>query len=185
MNKLPVLIVAYLLLVLQLGLENLWSIPVGVEDRRVSPDLMLVLLVFVGMQASTTATLWTGLLLGLVSGLYRQPELLGPTALGYLVGTLVLLQMRNMVFREAAITNAICCLVAGLFAYLVEALLIGLRGVPLIPGDVPAGYSPTGAFLAGFIQLAYSAAVAIPITAVLLRLKALWGFPATQPRIAR
>ena len=185
MNKLLFVIVAYVLLVLQLGLENLWSIPVGIASRTVGPDLLLILLVFVGMQAGAGAAVWSGVLLGLVSGLVRQPEMLGPTALGYVLGALVLLQMRNMVFRESSLTHAICCLVAGTFTYLAEALLIGLRGVPLVPGDLPAGWSATAAFLEGFIQLAFTAALCVPLAAVLLRTKRLWQFPAQQPRIAR
>ncbi len=191
MRWLTFAVAAYLVLALQTGLRTLWVLPVV---GGVTPDLLLILLVFVALWAPGMKVAWGALILGLLADLHPLPVLhsmqdaaiLGPGVIGFLLGAYVVLQLRTMVFRDSLLTLCILTFIAGLFVQLMIVALITVRGVhlPVVSGflaDAPVpGWSPSLELLRRFLGLIYSALVAAPLGWLLLRFRNLWAFDAQR-----
>lgn len=180
MNWLTFSILAYAAYAVQLVLGPLWS----VNGRE--PVLLLVLLVFVGLQAPGMHVAWAAAVLGVMADVYfndYQTGLIGPWALGYLAAGYALTQMRNLLFKDSMFTIAIMTLVAGVFALLVATTLHALRDNVAFLGNPPVeGFSAAGQLYHGFATLLYTAAFAIPLGYVLLKSQPVWGFSGRSPR---
>ena len=176
MNPLVFLAAAYLAYAFQGGLAPLWTV------RDTTPSLLLILLVFVGLNAPRVATLTAALVLGLLMDLRPGPlangaVLVGPNALGYLAAGYATLQLRNFLFRQSVITLVVLILTAGALSGLVEILLLGLRGLPLLAGE-PMTWSATTQLLLRGRSLLYTAALAIPLGLLLGLSRKWWSFTA-------
>lgn len=165
-------ITAYLVYALQQGLGHLWQLN-GVE-----PLLPLILLVFIGLQASATTVAWAAIVLGLLVDIETQQvtNLVGPWALGFLAASYALVQLRNLLFRDSVITIAIMSFVAGIFAILVTTILYAMRGIPQLTGEGLADFSAADKLVDGFFLLLYTAALSLPVGYLLLKTKDFWGF---------
>ncbi len=174
MNWLTFTILAYLSYALQLLVSARWPTP-GHE-----PMLLLILLVFIALQAPAIAVGWSALLLGLLVDIMLQQHetgLIGPWALGFLAAGYALVQLRNLLFRDSMFTIAIMTLVAGVFALLVATTLHAMRqNITLLGNEPVANFKAADQLVHGFIVLLYSAVVAIPAGYLLLRSRPLWGF---------
>jgi len=177
------LILLFLALVLQRGAEPLLALGAS----RVMPDLPWILLVFIALLAPGQAAAWTALLAGLAVDLlyphilrtHNQAvavPIIGPTALGYVAGVYVVLQLRTMFFRESTLTIVMVSFIAGLFVHLVVVGLFALRSMDLFAGELltPRGFS--GELVYRFLSLTYTAVAAAPVGFLLQRTRAWWGF---------
>ncbi len=179
MNWLTFSILAYLGYAAQLVLNPLWSLgdPTVYEYR---PMLLLILLVFIGLQAPAMAVAWSAVVLGLLADIMLQqhePGLIGPWALGFLAAGYALVQLRNLLFRDSMFTIAIMTLVAGVFALLVATTLHALRqNIGFLGNDPVEGFSAAEQLYRGFIAMLYTGLVAVPAGYLLLKSKELWGF---------
>ncbi|MFI4862114.1 MAG: rod shape-determining protein MreD [Phycisphaerales bacterium JB063] len=173
MNWLIFTLFAYLAYILQAGLAPLWTL-----GTRTEPRLLLILLVYIAMQASPTTVAFAALALGALHDI-RQTSvqgLLGPWTLGYLAAGYVLLQLRNLLFRDSVFTIAIMAVVAGIFAYLVSTALYALRGVSFLLSQPVAEFSAANAMFQGFFDLLYTAVIAMPIGYLLIKSHSIWDF---------
>ena len=176
MNWITFAIAAYLCLTLQIGLRDLWAI------GPAAPSLVLILGVYVGLTAPGITVGWAMLVLGLLIdastpwiGLEQQSvSLLGPAAVGYLVGAYAVVQMRGMLFRESVLTLAVMTFVVGLFIEVVVVFLLVARG--LITGDALPGFSAADQLVLRFLALLYTTAAAVPVGWLLMKLSPLFGF---------
>ena len=175
MSWLVFALTAYLLTAVQAGLEPLWSIPHGASAA--APSLLLVLLCFIALLASGTTTGWAALLLGLVADALAPTPMIGPHALGFMLGAYVVLQLRALVFRESVFTLAFMVLTAGIFAHLVAVAVIAVRATPLSPAGAMPGFVAADQLVDRFFDVLYSAAAAIPLGWVLFKTSGLWDFP--------
>ena len=176
MNWLTFSILAYGVYALQVILAPLWSL--GRNDQ-VEPVLLLILLVYIGLQAPAIAVAWAAVVLGVLVDIdlqQHQGGLIGPWALGFLAAGYALVQLRNLLFRDSMFTIAIMTLVAGVFALLVATTLHVMRGVPLFGNDPVAGFKASDQLVHGFVSLLYTMGAAIPVGYLLLRSRPLWGF---------
>ena len=173
MNWLIFTLFAYVTYVLQAGLAPVWTL-----GERTEPRLLLILLVYIAMQASPTTVAFAALALGALHDIRQTsvPGLIGPWALGYLAAGYVLLQLRNLLFRDSVFTVAIMSLVAGVFAYLVSTALYALRGVSFLLGQPVAEFSAANAMFQGFFDLLYTAVVALPVGYLLIQSHKVWDF---------
>ena len=178
MNWLVFALVAYLMLALEAGLRTLLGIA-GPDGAY--PSFILILAVYVGLLAPSQVVPWAMLVLGLLTDLQAGPvpeaAIIGPAALGYLLGAYVIMQLRLLVFRESVITLAALILATGIFIQLVVVGLYTMRGLPWLTAEPIAGWSAADQLVRRFFILLYSTAVAVPIGALLLRSTPLWGFP--------
>lgn len=173
MNWLIFGLFSYLAYVLQAGLAPLWTL-----GERTEPRLLLVLLVYIALQASPTTVAVAALALGLLHDIRQTsvPMLVGPWALGYLAAGYTLLQLRNLLFRDSVFTIAIMTFVAGIFAYLVSTALYTLRGVSFLLSQPVAEFSAANAMFQGFLDLLYTAVIAFPLGYALIKSHKLWSF---------
>ena len=180
MNWLLFAILAYLGYALQLLLAPLW--PMGGHE----PLILLILLVFIGLQAPAMAVGWSAIVLGLCVDIQLQqyePGLIGPWELGFLAAGYALVQLRNLLFRDSMFTIAIMTLIAGIFALLVATTLHALRNNVGMFGNEPVeAFSAADQLVHGFKSLLYTTALAIPLGYLLLRSRPLWSFSARSSR---
>ncbi len=171
MNWLLFAILTYGFLLMQQGLTALFGIP---DAQGVTPDFLLILAIFVGIQAQARTVVWAMLTIGICANLLPGPvaggSILGPEALGYLAGAFAILQLRTLVFRESVISLAIMVFVVGIFIQLVTVALYTGRGLPLFLGQPVPNWNASDELVHRFLILLYSAIASIPIGLVLLKL---------------
>lgn len=174
MNWLTFAISAYVGFALQLILAPIWPI------NGHGPLVLLVLLVFVGLQAPAMAVAWSAVILGLLADILamQQPQtgVVGPWALGFLAAGYAMVQLRNLLFRDSMFTIGIMTLVAGVFALLVATMLQALRGVPIFGNEAVVGFTAAEQLYKGFFTLLNTAAFAVPMGYALLKMRPMWGF---------
>lgn len=183
MNVLVFAIATYLVLVLQIGLRPLLALP-ELGPGGVTPDLILIFLVWIGLMAPGSVVMWVALLLGVLVDATQGPihgaQVLGPTTLGYVAGGLALLQLRGIVVRESVLTLAVSTLFVGIFVYLVIILVFTLRGLLIEP---IVGWNTADQMVRGFQTLIYTVIVSVPMGLILFRAQPLFSFP--RPRSDR
>lgn len=173
MNWLTFAILTYLGFALQLVLAPVWPVQ-GHE-----PMVLLILLVFIGLQAPPMAVAWSAVALGLLADILQQQHeigLVGPWAIGFLAAGYAMIQLRNLLFRDSMFTIGIMTLIAGIFALLVATTLQAFRAIPLFGNDPVADFKASDELYLGFFTLLNTAVFAIPLGYALLRSRALWGF---------
>lgn len=175
MSWLVFALAAYLLTALQEGLSPLWSIAYG-RAAEAAPSLLLILLCFVSLLAPGAASLWAALVLGLIADALSGTPIVGPHALGYMLGAYLVLQLRALVFRESVFTLAFMTLAAGLFVHLAAVALLSIRGLPVSPAEATPGFAAADQLVTRFFDVLYSAVVAIPVGWLLFKTAALWRF---------
>lgn len=172
-------IFALTFLVLEDGLRTLLTI------GYTTPNLLLILMVFVGLWAPSMIAGWAAVILGVLTDLgspiydvdlVGDVALIGPACLGYLCGTYVICQLRGMVFRDSSLAVGVLVAVAGAFVHLVIMAMLTVRGLPWPVGEPIPGWSAADQLVARFFDLLYTAVLAVPIGYVLIRLKWAWGF---------
>lgn len=174
MNWLTFTILAYLGFALQVILAPIWPI-LGHE-----PLVLLILLVFIGLQAPAMAVAWSAVVLGILADILpvQQPVtgVVGPWALGFLAAGYAMVQLRNLLFRDSMFTIGIMTLIAGIFALLVATMLQALRGVPIFGNDPVEGFKAANQIYRGFFTLLNTAVFAVPMGYLLLKIRPMWGF---------
>ena len=186
-------IVSYVGLALQIGLQPVLSVSAG-SAGVVTPSFLLVILVYVGLMAPERVVGWTALILGLLSDLISpvgvasggamggDVVIIGPMAIGFLVGGYALVQMRGYVFRKSVLSLAAMVLVVGVFVELVSVALLTMRGWPWLAGEVVPGWVPADQLVRSFFTVLYSVALALVIGWLLMRSEWMWGFSAMAGR---
>lgn len=176
MRWLTFILFAYLFAAADAGLANLFQI------GSVRPNLLLILGVFIGMSASPMALAWAMLVLGVLADVVNSPlasmgtTILGPSALGFLFGGWAMLQFRGLVFRQSAIAMAVLVFLTGIFVHLVIVALVSVRGMAWPVGEPVPGWSASDQLVHRFLELIYTALVAIPLGAILIHFEHWWGF---------
>ena len=185
MNWLSFGIAAYLFVSLQSGLTPIWTV------AGTTPNLLLILAVFVGVSAGRTTVMWAflviGVLLDLLPGPFSDQDLVlvGPHAVGYLVGAYAVLQLRNLLFKDSVPTIVLLVFAVGGFAALVETVLYAFRGLPWLAHQPLADdWGATRLLVRRLEELVYTAVLAVPLGIVLRSTRKVWGF-ASRPRNER
>lgn len=179
-------IMAFILLALEVGLHPLWVLPIG-PYRAASPSLLLILGVFLCMNTTAGYIVTAMILLGALTDLtqpvgkaepVRDIVLLGPAALGFLLGGFVIMQLRHLVFRDSVVTLIAMTFAGGLFVQLGIVAVISLRGV--VPTEPVPDWQPMSQLLHRTMSVVYSAALAAPLGMLLIRTRHWWGFHAMR-----
>lgn len=175
-------IFAFILLALEVGLRPLWVVPIG-PYKSAAPSLLLILGVFISLNTSAGVVVTAMLMLGALVDLtlpvgklepIRDIILLGPSALGFLLGGFITLRMRSVVFRDSVITLSVMTFTVGLFIQLAIVILIWFRSV--LPTDPIPDWLVASELMQRAMSVIYSAVVAIPLGVLLIRTRKMWQF---------
>ncbi|QNN25285.1 hypothetical protein HED60_24385 [Planctomycetales bacterium ZRK34] len=175
-------IVAYVLLGIEVSLADLMAI----ESKfgPVQPRFVLLLAVFVGLAAAPRVVMIASLALGILVDLTTTwpladggaLTLIGPCALGYVIGGYVLLQVRSMVFRQHPLTVGSMMLVAGVAIELIVVAVFTIRAWY----EPVAGWSSTHELVLRSLSLFYSAVIGTMLAVPLCALTPVFGFPSLK-----
>jgi len=173
MNWITFALIALASYILQDGMGTGWS-----GGGVTHPHLMLIVLVYLALQAPPVTVAWAAIVLGFLADIStgKVTGLVGPWTLGYLAAAYALLQLRNLLFRDSVFTIAIMTFVAGIFVHLVATLLYAMRGVPFFANQPISGFQPANVLFQGFFDLIYTSVLAMPIGYALIKSSSLWGF---------
>ena len=147
----------------------------------ITPEAMPCLIVFIALFAPEKIALLVTLLLGVLvdlspghGELFGGAHLIGPHALGYLITTLFILKIRNIVFRRKVLTLAVLAGLAVVTTGAVEALVLLVRGV--LPWTPPVSGGGIGDLFKLFGTAIYTGILAVPIGWCFLATIGIWKF---------
>jgi len=176
----------YFVLAVEIGLRDALSI----GTMGIAPSFMLVYLVFIASNARVWTAVWAALIIGVLVDLTStyvvgaDPRVvLGPNAIGFIVGALLTIELRSVLYRRHPLTIAVQTLLAGIAVHLIVAFLLSMRQV--MSRFVPAydiGFSPGDDLVLRFFCLLYTVVLAVPLGFVFNRLAPLFNFE-FRPRI--
>jgi len=159
---------------------------------HIRPSLCAVVAVFVALSAPRTAALWACFVLGLLLDLShpvtfaenRVTYLVGPYALGYLVGGWLVVSGRAMVFRRRPLTIGVMTVICLGAAQVVAVGLYVLRSQQWYPGE-PIFWTETSAWAESGMRLLtvlYSGLFAVGAGWLVVQTIGLWGFQTVPHR---
>ncbi len=175
-------IFVYVFLAVQTGFAPALELASDWRYGPVAPRFELILVVFVGLLAARGTTIAAWVIVGaLVDLLTVYPSggggdgltLIGPYTLGFLVGALVLHQIRGMVLRTHPLSMAFCVFVCGLTVSLVVVALFTIRS--WYDGASMPGFSGAAELFARILSTVYTAALALLFAWPLLKTTNLLG----------
>jgi len=147
----------------------------------VTPLAMPCLVVFIALFAPETIALLVALLLGALvdlspghGELAGGAHLIGPHTLGFLISTILVLKVRNVVFRRRVFTIALLTAAAVIATGAMEALVFVVRG--LMPWTEPMRGGGFGDFIKLLGTAIYSGLLAVPLGWCLLSTIGTWKF---------
>ncbi len=176
MNRVVFALFAWVFVGLEWGLRDVLQL----GRLNIAPSFVLILVTMIGLWASPGAAIGGALVLGVCMDLlYQVPVadgsdvvIVGPHALGMLLGVIAVLNVRALVFRKNTVTLAVLCLVAGAFAAIVVTAALSIRAMydPIAFGRPAAELVQRGA------SSVATAALALPVGFVLTRIRSMFGF---------
>ena len=172
MNWLIFALVAYLMLILESGFSSVTFLG--------DVSFLLILLVYVGLMAPAPVVAWSSLVVGLLMDLRPGPVehiIIGPVALGCLVGTYALLQLRSFVFRQSIFTITVMVFAVGIFLQIIVVTLFSARGMQFITAEPIPGWNAADQLAGRFVDLIYTAIATVPVGFILLRFARIFSFP--------
>lgn len=170
-----------LLLWVSAGLEQGLSGALEVGPWGVGPRFVLVLVAFVGLFASRWHALWAGLIAGVVldlmhvvgvSGQERSVVVIGPHALGCLLGVYAVVTARSMVFRDRVSTLAMVSFGVTLLVGVSSSFLLVMRTAY----DVIELVSPGRMLVVWLGSAVYTGVAAFPLALIFAVVRPLMGF---------
>jgi rod shape-determining protein MreD len=180
MKWLPFLILAYLMIGLQAGMGG------NLRWMGAGPNLVLLAVVFIALNAPKEPALLGCLVLGLVHDLVTQQPL-GLHALAYALGGMLIYNMQHVVHREHVLTQFSTTLLAGLVAaglILLHEHLHPPGAAQVVDGSIAVEALRTGS---GTVLLGalFTAALAPLVLWPLQRLRRVFSFDQARKRLAR
>jgi len=173
------LVMVYLFVGLQTSLAPLMRID------HIAPSLLMILAVYVALHTSSMTLGYACLLIGLLVDLttvvpladgVSDTAIIGPNIVGYVFGGWVVLQLRNLVYRDSPIGIALVVFVAGVFIHLIGTALLTFRGLPWLTGQPIPNWSAADELVRRFFQLLYTAALSVPLGYLLAKLYPVFRF---------
>jgi cell shape-determining protein MreD len=155
----------------------------------ITPQAIPCLVVFIALFAPETAALFVALALGILVDLSpghgelgAGAHLIGPNALGFVVTTLLILRVRNIVFRRRILTIVFFTAGAVIVTAAVHSFVLITRGLmPWNPAAVGGGF---GAFAKLFGTAIYTGLLAVPLGWCFLSTIGMWKFHSPTGRRA-
>jgi cell shape-determining protein MreD len=169
-------VAAFIVLALQFSARDVLTLH---SIGGISPDLVACLAAFISMFAPRVTALWACWILGLMMDLGPPPgrndwHLIGPHALGYAFGGVLVLHVRVMMFRRRALTAGVVTCLFLLASALVEVMLLTVRSWYL--ADTPMYLGPLGELWMRLKTAIYSGLIGMPFGWLLQTTIPMWNF---------
>lgn len=188
MNWYTFIFAAWLFFGLELGLKH----ALALGDWGVAPSFVVPLAVYVSMAAPPSRAVWACLILGIGLDLTWSPPtaqgpgttIVGPYALGLMLGGQLVLALRSMMIRRNPLTMTFLTLLASLVMHVVVMAMLAARslfGDSIGVGGV-GGVGMGGQALARLGSSAYTALAGFVMALLLLPMSAVFGFHLGQGR---
>jgi rod shape-determining protein MreD len=186
MNWIAFTITAWLFTGLQMGLGE--TLAIGTMGP--APSLVFVLCVFVTMHAPHGIAMWCALILGLIVDLITGPghkgggivTILGPNALGFLLGAQLCLAMRGLLNKRNPLTIGLLSVLGFAVA---QVVVMGFYTIHRLYGD-PLTTGGMNELVARLLAAAYTGGAGVVLACALIPATRLFGFAApTARRFAR
>jgi rod shape-determining protein MreD len=168
-------ILAYVMLGLQIGLGS------SMQIHQTEPNLLLLVAVFIAINAPRDTALAACLLLGLLQDLLMPGKPLGLATFSYGVVGMLVINTQELVYGDHFLTHFSLTLLAGL----VVAVIYGLHGAiyPLIHRSLKIwARPPMGTMIGGAL---YTAVVAPIVIFILQRMRRAFGFRSSRGYTSR
>ena len=173
MRWLTYFILAYVVLGLQVGLAPY------VAYQGAAPNLVLLAVVFIAINAPRDAALLGCFSLGVLQDLMTQQPL-GLFALSYGVLGMLIVNTQGVVYREHPLTHVSLALIGGV----VTSTLLLVHGWVYPPGPRDGPLGPVRLSIATeFTRLLYTAVLALPVLWALQRMKRLFNFQPPRRKV--
>ncbi len=185
MNWIVFAVVAWIAFGLEIGLRPL----ISPGDGSIAPSFVIPLLVYVSLWAPARTALWAALVLGLGADLLSSIDLatsgnatvIGPRAIGYLLGAQLVIASRGVVIGRSPVTLVVLSIAAAFVAGVVVVALFTLRSF-----YDPVVWSPGRQLGVRFFSALYTGVSALALSLVLIPLGSAFQFPhAPGARFAR
>ncbi len=184
MNWVVFLLVSWVTLGLELGLRP--SIQLG--DSGMAPSFALILVAYIALTAPRVTALWAAMLIGIVLDLTSERlsssgmstlTIVGPTALGCMLGASAITNLRAMVYRRSPITMLMLATLLSVIVQIVVVACLAARSW----WDPSLVFHARPEFAARLGSAAYTGVAALVVGPVLNFLTPLFGFIGMhQPR---
>lgn len=181
-------LVAWVMVGLETGLKP--ALQLG--PTPIAPSFVLPLAVVVAMFASSSASLWACLLLGLMIDLtwkiprtdFGTATMIGPYALGYLLAGQLVLTLRGIMMRRNPLSVAFLSAAAAIVANVVVVAIITLHTAFY---NDPIDWSPPQQLLARLISALYTGLIGLVLAPALLFVAPFMGLqtPGTRRYVKR
>lgn len=180
MNIFAFAIAAWICFGLEIGLRDYLSL------HSAAPSFIVILLVYVAMHAPQRAVLWSALVLGaivdLTGSITVTPRgtavLLGPNALGFLLGAQIVLSLRGMIVSRNPLSLGVLSLLVGAVTQIV---FVAFFTVHKVYHD-PIVWDASDRLLQGLLAAVYTGLVAVLLSLLLIPITPLFGFAHTHRR---
>ena len=159
-------------------------------SRGVHPSMVVPLLVFIAMNAPKKPTLWAAIMLGVVLDLLSPVPavdggtitIIGPNALGFLLGVHFVMAVRGMLIRRNPLTMIVMSVVVMLIAQIIVVAIFTARGV----GTDSLIWDAGDQLRQRLFSSLYTGISALLLSFVFFAIGPLFGFATTVPtRFAR
>lgn len=182
MNWLVFTAAAWVLLGLELGLRDLLRL----GTSNIAPSFVLAFLAYIAMYAPPATVTFASLILGVAIDLSWPRELrdgqtltvVGPYALGCLLGGQLVITMRGLMMRRNPLTLAFLATLAALVTQVIVVAFHTLRAIFWNEGP----WSASGELVERFASSLYTGVLALVLSLLLLPLAPLIGFETVQTR---
>lgn len=180
-------IFAYLALALDLGFASLLQMEIA--HGLVAPSFVFILMVYIAANSPPREARISAIILGLLVDLTWPHPLaqqasaivIGPAALGFLLGAILTIQLRSLVYRRHPLTMGLLTFIAGCCAYLPIIFLLLLRRLvgQLSGSSQVIEWHAADQLVHFFLVSVYSGLAAVPAGYILDRISPLFGFQTT------
>lgn len=186
MNWFVFILIAWVCFGLELALLPVFDAGSG----GVHPSMVVPLLVFVAINAPRKPTLWCAIMLGIIMDLLRPIPavdggtftVIGPHALGYLLGVHFIMAVRGMLIRRNPLTMVVMSILVMLIAQIVVIAIFTTRGL----GDSSLVWDAGTKLQQGVFSSLYTGISALLLSFLFFALGPFFGFASTVPtRFAR
>ncbi len=186
MNVIVVIIASILALAFDSSFGGIFTLR---STGSITPQAMPCLIVFIALFAPEVTALFVVLVLGILvdlspghGQLSAGAHLIGPNALGFVITTLLILKVRNVVFRRRIMTISFFTAGAVIVTGAVQAFVLITRG--FMPWNPPALGGGLGELVKLFGTAIYTGLLAVPLGWYFLSTIGMWKFHSPTGRKA-